>query len=338
MSRWMRTTVCLRPFRKAGPRIEREQLGDKAVVHCYGHGGAGWSLAWGTAEAAAELAVTDSPESVAVIGAGCIGLAVANVLQRAGVPTRIYAQDFPADTRSSRATGAWSPDSRIAMTAEAGAGFPDTWEKWARRSYAVHQQYVGLAGDPVEFTPRYAVREPQSDGERGDEEFAKLESRIRDLMAPWSTLDSEAHPFPTENTVRHGQAMTFNIAEYTQRLVHDFYMMGGAMKHAVFTQPQEVLALSEPVIINCTGFGARALWGDDSVIPVRGQIGWFSAQPDRLYGLYHKGVYTLSRRDGIAVQALGSNDYFGFDIDHERPDRDELASALETLQPMFNWA
>ena len=40
--RLFRITVCLRPFRAQGPRIEVERLGDKLVVHNYGHGGSGW--------------------------------------------------------------------------------------------------------------------------------------------------------------------------------------------------------------------------------------------------------------------------------------------------------
>ena len=37
--------VGLRPVRVGGPRVER----DGAVVHCYGHGGAGLTLSWGCA-------------------------------------------------------------------------------------------------------------------------------------------------------------------------------------------------------------------------------------------------------------------------------------------------
>jgi len=42
-------TVCLRPFRAAGPRLDTEQIGDALVVHNYGHGGAGFTLSWGCA-------------------------------------------------------------------------------------------------------------------------------------------------------------------------------------------------------------------------------------------------------------------------------------------------
>jgi D-amino-acid oxidase len=43
--------VGLRPFRKSGVRFERDRLPDgRAVIHNYGHGGAGFTLSWGCAE------------------------------------------------------------------------------------------------------------------------------------------------------------------------------------------------------------------------------------------------------------------------------------------------
>lgn len=43
--------VGLRPFRKSGVRLEREQLSNgRIVIHNYGHGGAGFTLSWGCAE------------------------------------------------------------------------------------------------------------------------------------------------------------------------------------------------------------------------------------------------------------------------------------------------
>jgi D-amino-acid oxidase len=42
--------VGLRPFRKSGVRLEREQLRDgRTVIHNYGHGGSGFTLSWGCA-------------------------------------------------------------------------------------------------------------------------------------------------------------------------------------------------------------------------------------------------------------------------------------------------
>lgn len=49
--------VGLRPFRKSGVRLERDQLYDgRTVIHNYGHGGAGFTVSWGCAEKVLELA------------------------------------------------------------------------------------------------------------------------------------------------------------------------------------------------------------------------------------------------------------------------------------------
>jgi D-amino-acid oxidase len=49
--------VGLRPFRRSGVRLERDQLRDgRTVIHNYGHGGAGFTLSWGCAREVLELA------------------------------------------------------------------------------------------------------------------------------------------------------------------------------------------------------------------------------------------------------------------------------------------
>ena len=51
----VRTVAGIRPYRRGGPRLEREELGGKTVVHKYGHGDAGYTLSWGSAEVVAEV-------------------------------------------------------------------------------------------------------------------------------------------------------------------------------------------------------------------------------------------------------------------------------------------
>ena len=38
--------------------------------------------------------------------------------------------------------------------------------------------------------------------------------------------------------------------------------------------PADLAVLKQKVVVNCTGYGARALWKDESIVPVRGQIAW----------------------------------------------------------------
>src|ERR1700753_3799355 len=56
MDRYIRSTVGLRPHRDIGFKLEKEKLGNKVLVHNWGHGGSGWSLSWGTSELAIRMA------------------------------------------------------------------------------------------------------------------------------------------------------------------------------------------------------------------------------------------------------------------------------------------
>src|SRR5712691_5800325 len=54
-NRIIREVVGLRPYRPQGFAVEAERLGEKLLVHNYGHGGAGVTLSWGTASLAVDL-------------------------------------------------------------------------------------------------------------------------------------------------------------------------------------------------------------------------------------------------------------------------------------------
>ena len=333
-------TVCIRPFRPAGPRLEAVGVNGKTIIHNYGHGGSGWSLAWGYAEAARDLANGSRPQSAAVLGAGAIGLTTAIALAETGVKVTVFARELPSESRSARATGVWSPSSRIALDAAVDPGFAARWEALARRSYARHLHYVGRAGDPVEFTPRFYVRsetrepalvEPPGDG--GD--FLHLGRRLRGLEPPWT--ERTGMPFPTEAGVRGGLVMTFNIAEYMRQLTDDLLVMGGRIERADVASLDDLARLPGDVVVNCSGYDARTLVHDTALVPVRGQIAWMAPQTDRLYGIYHRNVTALSRRDGLLIQETGGNDFYGYGDERETPDLDEFLAAQAKVAPMFNW-
>ena len=171
-----------------------------------------------------------------------------------------------------------------------------------------------------------------------DDNFLHLDQRVGDLEPPWRDLDNAEHRFPVTQTPRRGISMTFNVADYSHRLLTDFLLMGGRIVRAEFSSPKDIAGLSQSVVVNCSGYGARALFGDDSIVPVRGQIGWFVPQTDRLYAIYHRGTFVISRRDGVLVQSTQGGDFFGYGIDDETPNRDELTEALNRVAPMFDWS
>lgn len=330
-------TVCLRPFRAAGPRIDVEMIGSKRVVHHYGHGGSGWSLSWGSAAVAAPLALADGMRDIAVIGCGAIGLTTAITLQRAGARVTIHAAERLPQSRSARATGTWSPDSRIAAADKVSAGFPAAWEAMARHSYHMHRTFVGLPGDPVSWSDRYAILDapgPQPPRGLGDIHFAEYASRLNDLVPRGRRLAQNEHPFPASN-VRLVTAMQFNVAALGAQLLAEFLREGGRIETSMFTSPTDFARLPQPVIVNCTGYGARALMGDDSLVPVRGQISWLAPQPGVEYGVYYRSVSVLPRPDGMVVQYLGTSDMHGVGNDSEAPDRAEAERAIATVAALF---
>ncbi len=334
-----RTTVCLRPFRAMGPRIETEALGRKTVVHNYGHGGSGWSLSWGSAAEAVRLAMQSSPKKIAVVGAGALGLTAAITAQRAGAEVTIYARERFPFVRSARATGSWTPDSRVAKTAAVAPGFGDFWERMARTSLVMHQSFVGMANNPVEWLDYYTLHDappPVAAPLAGDVDpgFIELADRLSATMPHGVEVDAASLPFAAAQ-VRRGVSMTFNVADYARQLEGDFLAAGGRFVPADFHTPADLLKLKEHVIINCTGYGARALWKDETITPVRGQIVWLTPQDGVHYGAYYHGMTILARRDGIVVQDLGPNDNFGFGDDNETPDPVAAQAALDKLKTLY---
>lgn len=343
MSRVARITVCLRPFRAAGPRLEVETVGDKRVVHNYGHGGSGWSLAWGSSSIAAGMALEGGTRDVAVIGCGALGLTSALVLRRAGARVTIYAKERLPQTRSARATGTWSPDSRIAAADSVAPTFPVQWEEMARTSYATYQSYIGLPGEPVAMSERYVLADstgqtprlaPEPAAAAEEVRFASFGQHLAGLTPPYRTLMTNENPFPVAYA-RVGTSMQFNIAVLGQRLTDDFLREGGQIVDMTFDTPADLARLREPVVVNCTGYGARALWRDESVVPVRGQIAWLRPQPEVRYGLFYRHVLMLPHPEGIVVQETGRNDMYGYGNADEAPDRREAESAIDTLAPLY---
>ena len=331
-------TVCLRPFRAAGPRLDTEEIGDVFVVHNYGHGGSGWSLSWGSGAIAVGKAMSKSPRKVAVIGCGALGLTSAILAQRAGAQVTIYAKDRLPQARSARATGSWTPDSRIALESVAGPAFGELWEQMARTSFKTYRSYLGLPGNPVMWSDRYSVHDAptidRAPRPPGMLDFAEYGDRISDLVPGWETLPAGATPFQAP-VVRRSSAMQFNIADYGHTLISDFLMGGGRIEQREFHSPAEIAALPEKVVINCPGYGGRALWKDESITPVRGQIQWLIPQAEVTYGVNYGNVNLLSRTDGIVVQTFEGGDMDGYKNDDETPDKAEVDRAVARAADLY---
>jgi glycine/D-amino acid oxidase-like deaminating enzyme len=335
-------TVCTRPFRAQGPRLDVERVGSKTVIHNYGHGGSGWSLSWGSSSIAAQKALATDERDIAVVGCGALGLTSALVLQRAGARVTIYAKDLPPNVRSSLATGLWTPDSRICFEEYATPAFKQLWENMARRSFQTYQTLLGLPGNPVEYIDNYFVYDeeraqraaPVADAARP--RFAELQRElIADLIPNSADFEPGTHSLGA-HSLRRNTLMMFNLSAYARMLLNDFRTNGGQIEIKEFHTPADLASLPQRTLINATGYGARALFGDESITPVRGQLARMIPQADVDYGIYYKHVSFVPRRDGLVFQVVGNDDYYGFNDDSSTPSRAEAELAVNTIAGLYS--
>jgi D-amino-acid oxidase len=271
------------------------------------------------------------------------------MLQRAGASVTIYAKDRSPYTRSSRATGSWTPDSRIALASAVTPSFAAEWESMARASFFYYQSFYGMPGSPVEWTDRWSLSDkprrtlangapdPNSNPDRPApvHDFIRLGSRISDLTPKSILMPQGSTPFPTPYVYRNS-SMAFNVADYSRQLLTDFLINGGKIVTREFHSPQELTSLPQKVIVNCPGYGGRALWKDESIIPVRGQIAWLIPQEGAQYGLQYKGLSMLARRDGIVMQYSKGGEDEGWNDDNEQPDRAFAEEGINVLADLYS--
>jgi glycine/D-amino acid oxidase-like deaminating enzyme len=289
--RVIRTVVGLRPYRRSGFVVRAEKLGDKTVVHNYGHGGGGITLSWGTSHLAMELALQTGHRRCAVIGCGAVGLASAILMQRQGWDVTIYARDLPPQTTSNIAGAQCSPASvfeRDAVTETFYAELRVAME----HSYRYFQ---GLVGE------RYGVRWV-SNYMLSDRPFATADlfARHSDMYPEFRTLNRDEHPFPASHA-RHFATMFIEPPVYLPAVMHDYYVAGGKIVVRTFAECADLMSLDQPVVINCTGLGSRELFGDTELIPAKGQLSVLLPQADINYLMLYQGIYMFPRKDGVLL-------------------------------------
>jgi hypothetical protein len=72
--------------------------------------------------------------------------------------------------------------------------------------------------------------------------------------------------------VKQFSTMLIEPSIYLAALLRDFFIAGGRVVVKEFRSREEIMRLPEPVVFNCTGLGARALFDDQKLSPVRGQL------------------------------------------------------------------
>lgn len=335
-NRIIREVVGLRPYRANGFVVEGERVAEKLLIHNYGHGGAGITLSWGTASLAVDLArdflqtkslhlpqgstpsrSRTTPRHFAVLGCGVNGLSTARVLQRRfqdgpGTVT-IYAKDLPPDTTSNIAGGFWSPTSVFEPEAVT-TKFNEQFRLACRLSNRAFQLLAGT---------EYGVRWMDTLELYRDEASLGRELPGGNDLYPQQEIHRDPDHYFGFKYSRQYSTMLIEPQTYLSALLRDFYIAGGKVVVREFHSRDEIKRLPEPIIFNCTGLGAKALFGDEKLEPVRGQLEILLPQPEIDYCYLGPG-YMFPRHDGIVLG--GTFDHGDWSL---TPDPEQTAGILE---------
>ncbi len=319
--RVIHTTVGLRPYRRTGFVVKPEKLDGKTVIHNYGHGGAGMSTSWGTGYLAAEMALAHTSRRVAVLGAGAVGLTAARQLQRRGFEVTIYAASLPPHTTSNMSLAGWTPTSGLVAVTGRTPQWDEQFRFAANVSYRELQLLVGRAYG-VSWIDAYSTMD-ETPPDRRETRDPLLPDHLRsgrELLQPGE------HPFPLKYATVSTD-MRIEPAAYLDALVHDVLDFGGRIVIRKLESARELMTLSEPLIVNCTGLGSRELFDDQELIHVKGQLTLLVPQPEVDYrtsgGLQSTsstpgvGLHMTPRADGIALGGTAERDEWSLEPNEE---------------------
>jgi D-amino-acid oxidase len=331
--RVIRTTVGLRPHRDSGFVLKAEKFDAKTVIHDYGFGGTGMSLAWGCGAMVADLALQHDERRAAVLGCGSPGLTAARQLQRRGFEVTIYAMSVPPDTTSNMSYAGYTPTTALVSRERRTPAWDAQFRQAAEISYRQLQLLAGVPGYGVYWIDSYnTTDDPNATAdEPGDDllpDHLKT-GRDRDVLGPGE------HPFPAKYAIRTS-ALAIEPSLYMDKLVSDFVFFGGKIVIRKFDTPRDLMSLPESILVNCTGLGSKTLFNDDELVPIKGQLTVCVPQPEvnyRAFGHMPNSAVAASinpRSDGIVVGNLMERGNWSLE-----PDQQVLRQNVEAAIQFF---
>jgi D-amino-acid oxidase len=196
--------------------------------------------------------VANTAQQVVVVGAGVSGLTSAICLSDAGWPVRVWAAAQPQQTTSVVAGAVWAPPRSPERAAQTLA--------WAEESLRVFSE---LAEDPatgVQLAPALAA------GELSEANATSPAATVIPSLRP-------ADPADVPDGFGPGFRATVPMIDMPHYLD---YLTARLAATGCTIETHRVESLAEaadaaPIVVNCSGLGARELAGDDTVRPLFGQ-------------------------------------------------------------------
>ncbi|HEX8819288.1 MAG TPA: FAD-dependent oxidoreductase [Archangium sp.] len=185
-----------------------------------------------------------------ILGGGVSGLSCGVRLLEAGHTVELWARELSPHTTSDVAAAVWYPY----------RAFPqERVTAWAGRTF---EELCVLAGQP----------------DTGVLRVLGLELLRAPAPDPWWRPCVSGFRRATPAELRPGyvdgfvfEAPVIEMPRYLSYLLARFRRLGGSVHQREVRSLDEAWAVA-PLVVNCTGLGSRSLLGDDTLVPVRGEV------------------------------------------------------------------
>jgi D-amino-acid oxidase len=183
------------------------------------------------------------------------------------------------------------------------------WDAQYRRAAEISYRQLQLLVGPhygVTWLDNYSLLNELPSPQPSNPQRPSLNAGLtigRDILQPGE------HPFPTKYAIVSPQ-IRIEPSIYLDHLVRDFQLWGGRIVIRKFDTPRELASLREPIVVNCTGLGARDLFGDQELVPLKGQLTVMAPQSEVNYhtngGVPQEpgrgiSIHMMARSDGIVL-------------------------------------
>jgi glycine/D-amino acid oxidase-like deaminating enzyme len=222
-----------------------------------------------------------------------MGLSTARILQERGARVTIYSRELPPHTTSNVSGGQWWPGGPSGTD----PAYHRQFQEAARRAFARFRRMERRARYGVFWQDNWTFRPGPPPGPPNPTTLW-----LRDIVSDYQpNLEPGQHPFG-DRYMSYYRTLMIEPGRHLETLMQEVHESGGRIEQRGFSHREEIAALPQPIVFNCTGLGSGALFGDMAVLPVRGQLVVLRPQPQVTYNLQgFGGGYIFARPDGLIL-------------------------------------